>query len=519
MKEKKLPLLNAKYLKENLLGTELADFPEEILDYPEKVLQIGEGNFLRAFVDWMIHKMNKEGIFKGRAVIVQPIPEGRVSNLNEQDNLYTLLLRGIENGEVVNKREIITGVNRGLEAYTEWDKVLELAENPEIEYVVSNTTEAGIVYSPEDKLDDSPPDSYPGKLTAYLYHRYQYFDGDQDKGMIIVPVELIDRNGDNLKEVVLKLADDWNLPEGFKDWLEENNYFLNTLVDRIVTGYPFNEIDQLEEELGYHDQNLDTGEIFHLWIIEGDESLKEKLPFHKIGLNVKWVDDMAPYRTRKVRILNGAHTSTVPVSYLSGIDLVRDAVNDELLGEFIKKVMFEDIIPTLDFDRKELEGFAEKILERFKNPFIDHKWLDISLNSTSKFKTRVLPSLVKYIEEKGKLPKRLVFSLAALITFYRGTEIRENKLIAYRDGEEYLVNDDLEALEFFAGLWQDFDDGELDMEGIARKVLGHKEFWKQDLNQLTGLTKGVAFYLKEIDEKGVKKSLEELLKGVGEESE
>ncbi|PUU95280.1 MAG: tagaturonate reductase [Halanaerobium sp.] len=512
MAKNDLPMLNRDYLESELLGTELADFSAEILDYPEKVLQIGEGNFLRAFVDWMFHTMNKKGHFKGRTVVVQPIREGRISNLNEQDGLYTLLLRGIENGEEVNKKEIMTAISRGIESYSEWDQYLKLAENPEIEFVVSNTTEAGIAYNEEDNLTDRPPESYPGKLAAYLYHRYQTFNGAQDKGMVIVPVELIDRNGDNLKRIILKLADDWNLEPEFKNWIKEANHFLNTLVDRIVTGYPFNEIDDLETELGYHDQNLDTGEIFHLWVIEGDERLKEKLPFHKAGLNVKWVDDLTPYRTTKVRILNGAHTSTVPVSYLAGIDLVRDAVNDQLVGEFIKQAVFEDIIPTLDADEDELEDFASKIFERFKNPYIDHKWLDISLNSTSKFKTRVLPSLVQHIEEYDKVPERLSFALAALIHFYHGTELEEGKLAAYRSGKKYLIRDDKEALNYFAELWTKFEAEEIDLAELGQDVLANKDFWDRDLNELPGLTDSLISNLNLIKKEGMKASLEKLIK-------
>ncbi|MFP4017522.1 MAG: tagaturonate reductase [Halanaerobiales bacterium] len=512
MSSKGLPELNKEYLMTELIGTELAEYSSEIMDYPERVIQFGEGNFLRAFVDWMFHQMNKKGVFKGRTVVVQPISRGRVSDLNKQDCIYTLLLRGVQDGEVVDKREVITSVSRGLESYTQWDEVLKLAENPDIEFVVSNTTEAGIVYSPEDRLEDTPPDSFPGKLTAYLYHRYQYFNGDRDMGMLIVPVELIDRNGDKLKKVILKLANNWGLPEDFKHWINEGDIFVNTLVDRIVTGYPSGEIDKLEEELSYRDQNLDTGEIFHLWIIEGDQSFKERLPFHKAGLNVKWVDDMTPYRTRKVRILNGAHTSTVPVSYLSGINLVRDAVNDDLLGSFIKETLFEEIIPTLDFDRKELEHFADKILERFKNPYIDHKWLDISLNSISKFKTRVLPSLKKYIEEKHELPYRLVFSLAALITFYKGTEFKEGALLAHRNGQEYLLKDDREILEFFAGLWDRYQNEEINLIALVHEVLKKNSFWGSNLNELPGLTEGVITSLADIEKKGVKKSLEDLLR-------
>lgn len=512
MSENNLPMLNRNYLESELLGSEVADFSAEILDYPEKVVQIGEGNFLRAFVDWMFHTMNKKGVFKGRTVVAQPIREGRISNLNEQDGLYTLFLRGIENGEEVNKKEIMTAISRGVETYAQWGEFLKLAENPEIEFVVSNTTEAGIAYNENDKLSDTPPESYPGKLAAYLYRRYQTFAGDSDKGMVIIPVELIDRNGDNLKRIILQLADDWDLEAGFKNWIKESNHFLNTLVDRIVTGYPFNEIDQLEAELGYHDQNLDTGEIFHLWVIEGDEKLKEKLPFHKACLNVKWVDDLTPYRTTKVRILNGAHTSTVPVSYLAGIDLVRDAVNDELVGEFINQAVFEDIIPTLDADEEELEDFASKIFERFKNPYIDHKWLDISLNSTSKFKTRVLPSLVQHIEEYDKVPERLSFALAALIHFYHGTELEDGKLAAYRNGEKYLIRDDRKALEYFADLWTKLEAEDISLAELGEDVLANQDFWGRDLNELPGLRDSLISNLKLIKKEGMKASLEKLIK-------
>jgi len=512
MSENNLPMLDREYLESELLKTELADFSVDILDYPEKVVQIGEGNFLRAFVDWMFHTMNKKGIFKGRTVVVQPIREGRISNLNEQDGLYTLYLRGIENGKEVNKKEIMTAISRGVESYTQWDEYLKLAENPEIEFVVSNTTEAGIAYNEDDKLTDTPPESYPGKLTAYLYRRYQTFNGAGDKGMIIIPVELIDRNGDNLKRIILQLAEDWGLEAGFSEWIEESNHFLNTLVDRIVTGYPFNEIEELEAELGYHDQNLDTGEIFHLWVIEGDESLKEKLPFHQAGLNVKWVDDLTPYRTTKVRILNGAHTSTVPVSYLAGIDLVRDAVNDELVGEFIKQAVFEDIIPTLEADEAELDDFAAKIFERFKNPYIDHKWLDISLNSTSKFKTRVLPSLVQHIEKLDKVPERLSFALAALIHFYHGTELEAGKLAAFRDGEKYLIRDDQEVLEYFADIWSKYEAEKISLVELGADVLANKDFWDRDLNELPGLRDSLISNLNLIEKEGMNASLEKLIK-------
>lgn len=504
------PLLNRTYLKDELMGTEIADYPAEIINYPERVIQVGEGNFLRGFVDWMFHQMNKKGYFKGRIVVIKP-RAGKLKDLNDQDGLFTLFLRGREKGEVVEKKEIITSISRGIETYNEWDKVLKLARNPEIEFVISNTTEAGIIYLPDDRIKDTPPESFPAKLTVYLYERYRYFDGDKDKGLVIIPTELIERNGDSLKEIVIKLSRDWNLPSQFIDWVNDANYFLNTLVDRIVTGYPGKEINNIEKELGYRDKLLNTGEIFHLWVIEGNKELKDRLPFHKVGLNVKWVDDLTPYRVRKVRILNGAHTSTVPVAYLAGIDTVREAVNDDLCSNFIKKTLFEEIIPTLEGDKDELEDFAKEVLERFNNPFIEHKWFDISLNSISKFKVRVLPSMLNYISDKGIIPQNLSFSLAALLYFYKGTDIRDGKLICSRKGEEYGVNDNIETLDFFRKIWLSYERGEAGLEEIVKNIFANIELWGQNLNSLPELKDRVLTHLKEFDEYGMKKSLHKLL--------
>jgi tagaturonate reductase len=496
-----LPLLNRKLLEENYLGTPLADYSKEVLSYPEKIIQFGEGNFLRAFVDWMVHRMNRSGVFKGRVVVVQPIGQGRVQQLNEQDGLYTLLLRGIQEGQIVDNREIIPVISRGLSVTDQWEAVLKCAENPEIEFAVSNTTEAGIVYRPEDKPSDAPPASFPAKLAAYLYRRFQTFHGDPAKGMLIIPCELIDRNGDNLRKIILKYADQWELPAEFKQWVQHSNHFVNTLVDRIVTGYPFHDAAKLEAELGFRDQNLNAGELFHLWVIEGDAQLAEKIPFHQAGLNVKWVADMTPYRTRKVRILNGAHTSTVAVACLSNIDLVRDAVSDDNVGQFLRNILFEEIIPTLDLDPQELFGFAKDVLERFNNPFIDHKWFDIALNSTSKFETRVMPSLMTYIKRKGSLPKRLIFSLAALIAFYRGTEIRNHKLVGHRAGAEYFVQDDLETLEFFRNHWEHFEAGQLPLIELTRNVL--TRFWPEGVREYPQIINAVSACLDNICHTGI----------------
>jgi len=502
--------LNENLLKQDLTGTEVADFDTSLLDYPLRIVQIGEGNFLRAFFNWMVHEANKKGVFRGRSAVVQPIRPGKVKDLQEQDNLYTVVLRGIEDEKQIEEREIVTSIGRSLESYKNWNEILKLAENPEIDKVVSNTTEAGITYNPDDNYDDKPPESFPGKLTVFLHHRFKHFNGDEDGGMLIIPVELIERNGDRLKDIILQLADDWGLSPEFKEWISKDNYFLNTLVDRIVTGYPEKEIKTLESELGYRDVNLTTGEIFHLWIIEGDEELKDRLPLHEAGLNVKWVDDLKPYRTRKVRILNGAHTSTVPVAHLAGINIVREAINDDTVGQFIEHIIFEEIIPTLDFEREELESFAEKVIERFKNPYIDHKWLDISLNSTSKFKTRVLPSLIKYQEKFSELPDNLVFAFAALIKFYDGKEIEEDRMIAYKGEEKYTIKDDQQALEFFLDIWSDFHEGKIERAKLVEYALSNVNLWEKDLTEIPGLLEKVLEYLKLIDKEDMKEAMQKL---------
>lgn len=484
-----------------------------ILDnLPEKVIQFGEGNFLRAFVDWMFHQMNKNGLFNGRVVVVQPIAEGLVNMINEQDGLYTLLLRGLKDGKPTEYKEIISSVSRGINPYTQWDEYLKCAENPEIEFVVSNTTEAGISFDKEDKLENTPPVSFPGKLTAYLYHRFKHFNGDAAKGMAIIPCELIDRNGDNLKKTILQFADAWNLPVEFKQWVEKHNQFANTLVDRVVTGYPRDEIKEITNHLGYEDNLVDTGELFHLWVIEGPKDLSDRLPFTKVGLQVIWTDNMAPYRTRKVRILNGAHTSSVPAAFLYGLETVGEMMDHEVLGMFIRQVIYDEIVPSINLDKNMLVEFADSVVERFQNPYIKHYLLSILLNSSSKFKTRDLPSIIEYQKLNGKLPEKLVFSLAALISVYKDGKIEGSGMLAKREKGEFTMKDDMHALEFFAKTWGGFDGSKASASAVAEKVLGNADMWGQNLNQVTGLTEKVADYLYQIASVGIKPTIEKLIK-------
>ncbi|MDQ3278113.1 MAG: tagaturonate reductase, partial [Bacteroidota bacterium] len=348
-------------------------------EYPEKVLQFGEGNFLSCFVDWMFHRLNRAGAFNGSVVAVQPIERGMVDLLNAQDGLYTVYLRGLKAGQPESTHETVDVISRGINPYTEFAAYLQTAENPDMRYVVSNTTEAGITYSETDMPTDAPPASFPAKLAVWLHHRFTTFNGDNTKGVHIIPCELIEKNADNLKRVLLQLSERWGYEEQFTDWLQTACTFSNTLVDRIVPGYPATRMEEITKELGYEDKQVVEGEPFHLWVIEAPESLQQELPFPSIGLDVLYVPDITPYRTRKVRILNGAHTTLVPVAYLYGIDTVREAVEDAVIGKFLRSAIFEEIIPTLDLPKEELEQFAAEVIDRFRNPYIKHQLLSIAL--------------------------------------------------------------------------------------------------------------------------------------------
>lgn len=468
-------------------------------NHNERILQFGEGNFLRAFADWIIHKMNSAGKFDGSVVVIQPIEQGLIAKLNEQDGLYTLYLQGIKNDQVVSEHEIVSSISRGINPYENFESYLETATNKDMRFIISNTTEAGIYYEPTDNFQSHIQKSFPGKLTKWLYHRFTYFNGAADKGMILFPCELINRNGDKLKEIILKHATLWKLGEDFITWVTEHNYFCNTLVDRIVPGYPKDRIDEITKELGYEDQLVVEGEYFHLWVIEAPKWIEKEFPASSIGLNVKFVDDMTPYRTRKVRILNGTHTSLVPVAYLYGLRTVRESIEDQVIGSFIKEALFEEIIPTLTLPKEELDSFANSVMERFRNPYINHYLISIALNSISKFKTRVLPSLLTYTKEKKQLPHKLVFSLAALICFYKG-EV---------NGEVIPLKDNQDILDAFNHLWHVDNSSH---ETIVSTILRSESYWGTDLTQIIGLEEMVLHYVKMIVEKGMKTAIYEVLK-------
>lgn len=465
--------------------------------YPEKVLQFGTGNFLRAFSDWQIHEMNKKNLFNGSVVVVQSTPNGTVSTINEQQGLYTLYLQGIKENKPVSEHQVISSISRGLNLVQEYDDYLALAKNPDLRFILSNTTEAGITFNSNDRLHDRPQKSFPGKLTAFLYERYQFFQGDLAKGFIILPCELIEDNGNELKRIIKKYADAWKLEAGFHDWIEEANTFCNTLVDRIVPGFPKDTIEEITAELGYTDKLIVSCEQFHLFVIEGPEFIKDEFPAEKAGLNVHVVDDLSSFRLKKVRILNGAHTVMTPVAFLYGLNTVREAVTKDTMKDFVEHVIYNEILPTLKFPQSELNQFANDVLDRFKNPYIHHYLSSIALNSTAKFKARILPTLLDYFDQNQKLPTGIVFSLSSLLYFYRGK----------REDEYITLVDDEETLSLFKELWNNCDGSKEAIEILVSSVLSEEKLWGINLNEIPNLKEMVTNYLIKIYHTGIKEAI------------
>ncbi|MDO5410037.1 MAG: tagaturonate reductase [Lachnospiraceae bacterium] len=471
---------------------------------PERVLQFGEGNFLRAFVDYFIDVMNERAGFNSKVVLCQPIAPGLADMINEQEGLYTLFLRGFQNGQKVNKKRVISCVSRCLNPYQDFEAVLSCAKNPDLRFIACNTTEAGITYDPSCSFTDVPASSYPGKLTQFMYRRYQEFGNEKGKGFIILSCELIDNNGKELEKCVLQYARQWQLGEDFIAWIQNENIFCSTLVDRIVTGYPRNEAAAICEELGYQDNLINTGEIFGFWVIEGPQSIKDEFPVEKAELPILITDNHKPYKQRKVRILNGAHTSFVLGAYLAGQDIVRDCMDDHVICSFMNKTIYDEIIPTLDLPEEELKDFAASVTERFKNPFIDHALLAISLNSTSKWKARVMPSLKEYVKRIGSLPACITASFAFYIAFYNGDTLTADGLTAHRAGNDYTVKDDQAVLEFYQAHKED------SAAELVHAVCTNESFWGEDLTQIEGFEKAVCEYLNDIRKNGAY----EVMKGV-----
>ncbi|MGN1444290.1 MAG: tagaturonate reductase [Acutalibacteraceae bacterium] len=434
----------------------------------EAILQFGTGNFLRGFADLFIDSLNKQGLYDGKIVIVSPTDSETVEKINAQNGTYHLILRGIDNGKEVCERTEINAVSRAVNPYRDFASFLSLAENPDLRFIISNTTEAGISFDETCQATDKPAASFPGKLTQFLYRRYQ----NGLPGFVIFACELIDCNGRELQNCVLRYAEKWGLEPDFIRWIEAENSFCNTLVDRIVTGYPKDEAEQIFAEIGCRDALLDTAEPYHLWVIEGN--FEKELPLQKGGFNIIWTDDVSPYKKMKVRILNGSHTSLVFPSLLCGVESVGESLKDSLLNEFLHTCLFEYILPTLG-ETHETKQFASAVLERFANPYIRHLWQSISLNSVSKFTARVLPTITDYREKNKTLPKPLVFSLACLIKYYKENEPSDSKAAM-----EYIKTHDV---------------GE---------ILSNADLWGEDLSDMTDL---VNESLTQIENKGIREAI------------
>ncbi|MDE6731741.1 MAG: tagaturonate reductase [Oscillospiraceae bacterium] len=463
---------------------------------PVKIMQFGEGNFLRAFVDWILQNLNDSGVINSNVAVVQPMPMGRVKELAEQDGLYTLCLEGIDKGEKVQSRQIIDIISDFINPFEDYQKFLSYAKSEDLEIIVSNTTEAGIALDTSDTDLSVCPKSFPGKLLALLKTRYDHFNGDANKGLAIIPCELIDHNGDELKRILIELAKICGLDEAFITWMTTANHFTSTLVDRIVPGYPRDTAEEICQATGFKDNNIVKGEIFHLWVLQKEAFVQSKLPADKSGLNVIFADDITPYKQRKVKILNGSHTAMVPVAYLSGIDTVRESVEDKDVGKFVQGLVNDEIKPTIDLPKDEMDAFASSVIERFLNPFIRHELMSIALNSTTKFKTRLLPTYNDYRKKFGKSPKHILFSFASLVVFYRGK----------RGSEDIALNDSPEYLDFWKNLWT-----KTDYTDIAKTALCQKDIWEQDLAADDGNVEAVAKYIENIVTNGERAALQAFL--------
>ena len=467
-------------------------------DFPEKVLQFGSGRFLRAFVDHFIDRANHEGGFAGRVVIVQSTGSSRTNSLNEQNGLYTLCLRGLKDGKPVEKFSVLGAVNRALSAAQAWDEVLQCASNPDLQFIISNTTEVGIVLDPDDTPDRVPPRTFPGKLTRFLYARFQAFEGAPNKGLVLIPCELITDNGKRLQEIVLETAQRWGLGPEFADWVVTANRFCSSLVDRIVTGTPpGDQARSIQEKLGYRDQLLTIAEVYTLWAIEGDSTLKDRLAFAGVNDTIVVAEDISPYRERKIRILNGAHTIAAPLAFLLGNDTVLDAMQHPFASEFIERVMRDEIGPSLDVDPESITPFIDEVLERFRNPYLKHALLDITFQSTSKMRLRVVPSIIRHYQKQGTTPKLVCLGFAFYLWFMRGVEKKAKTIYGRHRDQPYPINDDMAGHLF--SKWQGVNaSNHQQLAAFVDDVCGDSLLWPTDLSAYPGFSAQVAEYLTRI---------------------
>ncbi|MTL52152.1 tagaturonate reductase, partial [Turicibacter sanguinis] len=442
------------------------------------------------------------GVYNGNIAVVQPQPFGRVKELAEQNGLYTVIQEGVQNNEFVSKSQIIDSISEFIDPYMNFEAYLQLAEVETLELMISNTTEAGIVLDESDSIEATPPKTFPGKVLAFLLHRYRHFNGDLTKGLYIVPCELIDNNGDELHRCVKRLAEVHHLEEGFMTWLDEANTFTNTLVDRIVPGYPAKRIEEFTNQFGYLDKNMVLGEVFHLWVIEDRNGISSVLKGAEANLNILFVKDIKPYKIRKVRILNGLHTLMVPVSYLYGIDTVGETMNDDLMLTFLNHTVEDEMIPATEryLTADELRQFAKEVYDRFNNPRVRHELMSIALNSTSKFKSRLLPTALDYVERFGKFPTHIEFSLASLLVFFRGK--RGTEVIALQDEADFL--------EFYRNVWNRYEAGTATVRDVVTEFLGMEDHWEMNLNEIPNLTDELTAIVEDILSDGMETALKKV---------
>ncbi|WP_158734849.1 tagaturonate reductase [Alteribacillus sp. YIM 98480] len=486
-------------------------------DFPEKVLQIGEGNFLRGFVDWMIERMNRQGVFQGRIVAVQPTPHGRkLPDLKKQDGAYTVVLRGQEDGQIVDQAEVVTAISRGINPYEEWDELVETACSEDIEVVISNTTEAGLTYQEEEYKENQAVLSYPGKLTQLLYQRYQAFQGAADKGWVILPCELVQQNGTVLKDLVLRKIKEWSLGSSFQEWVLQANTFCETLVDRIVTGYPYNEEKELKERFGYEDKLMTVGEPYHLFVIEGDQHVREVLPFGQTELNVRFapVDD---YAELKIRLLNAPHTMMFALGYLHGKDTVYESMRDREIRSYVEKMIDAAIKPVLPYEDKEKDDLAASVLERFENPYQRHLLTDLGQNGLEKFKTRVLPLWKRWEGRSTAANHYFALALAGVLAYYQPAEKNGEKVKGLAKGREIPLREKESTITYMHEQWQLVYNSQQSLHQLAANVLRNPNVWDENLSLADKEQEKVGTYLEAIIQYDAQKAFQLLNDNVKEE--
>jgi tagaturonate reductase len=460
---------------------------EEMLELPEKVLQFGTGVLLRGLPDYYIDKANRQGLFNGRVVVVKSTDTGSAAEFDRQDSLYTLHLKGIDNGKEVNEQMICSAISRVLTAGTDWGKILEVAKSPDLKVVISNTTEVGIQLV-QDDIRKYPPVSFPGKLLAVLYERYKAFNGSKGSGLVIVPTELIVDNGKKLESIVLELAHLNKLEPAFVDWLKENNHFCNSLVDRIVPGAPNPALaDEMNAESGYQDSLRIIAEVYSLWAIEGDEHIKEVLSFASADKGVLIVPDIEMFRELKLRLLNGTHTISCGIAYLSGFRTVKEAMDNADFAKLVTQLMIDEVLPALPYniDVDTATDFANRVLDRFRNPFVEHQWISISAQYSSKMKMRVVPIIINYYKTQRQPPKYLSMGFAAFLRFLKSEKQPDGKFLGNYNSRDYVITDS--QAEIFSNAWNNYSN----IHEMVNALLGQKELWGFDLNHLPGFRNAV----------------------------